>query len=103
MTSQDSVTIPFLIWLFVVMPAYAFRAWRRLKSGKPLPPKKTRYLAVIISQLFLVGMTFIAAKRNGFALSASIAPPWWACLIAGAYLGIIGFRVKQGWQKMPQS
>jgi membrane protease YdiL (CAAX protease family) len=95
----DSITIPYLIWLFVGMPAISIRSWYRLKSGKPLSPKHHRYLALIALELVLLGLSFLSARENGLDLFSARLPDFWWWLAAAAYLALLAIRIRSGWRR----
>jgi hypothetical protein len=100
MNSSDSVTIPFLLLLLVVLPALALRTWFRLRSGTPLPPKLRRFQGMIWMQILLFGMTTVPARRNGIALFAPGRISLWIWLAAAAYLALIAVRTKITWPRL---
>jgi membrane protease YdiL (CAAX protease family) len=98
----DAITIPFLLWVLVLMPALGVLSWRRLKSGKPLPPKERRYRAMITLQVLLLVITSLAAKQNNVNLFAPAWPPAWTWLAAAGYLLFIAMRARVGWRRLPE-
>jgi membrane protease YdiL (CAAX protease family) len=98
----DTITIPFLLWVLVLMPVLGFLSWRKVKSGKPLPPKERRYRAMIALQVLLLAMTALAAQQNNFSLFGPAWPPPWAWLIAAGYLVLIAVRVRASSRKLTE-
>jgi membrane protease YdiL (CAAX protease family) len=98
----DTITIPFLLWVLVLMPVLGFLSWRKVKSGKPLPPKERRYRAMIVLQVLLLAITSLAAKQNNFSLFGPAWPPAWAWLIAAGYLVLIAVRVRASSRKLTE-
>jgi membrane protease YdiL (CAAX protease family) len=98
----DTITIPFLLWVLVLMPALGILSWLRLRSGKALPPKVRRYRAMIVLQLLLLAITSLAAKQNSFSLFGPAWPPAWTWVAGAAYLLFIAARIRTGWRKLTE-
>jgi membrane protease YdiL (CAAX protease family) len=95
-----SITIGFLFWVFAAMPAISIRSWYRIKSGKPLAPKRYRYLVLIALELVLLGLSLLAARENGLDLFPAILPEFWWWLAAAAYLATLGIQIRRGWRRI---
>ncbi len=100
MKATDSITIPYLVVVLSLMPALGVRSWFRLRSGKPLPPKCSRYRAMIALQLMLLTWTSLVAKQNNIGMFGSVRPPAWTWAAAAAYLTFVGVRVWLGLRKL---
>jgi len=98
----DTITIPFLLWVLVLMPALGILSWLRLRSGKALPPKVRRYRAMLVLQLLLLAITSLAAKQNSFSLFGPAWPPAWTWVAGAAYLLFIAARIRTGWRKLTE-
>jgi membrane protease YdiL (CAAX protease family) len=100
--TPDTITIPFLLWVLVFMPALGVLSWRRVNSGKPLLPKERRYRAMIVLQVLLLVLTSLAAKQSNFSLFGPAWPPAWTWAAAAAYLLFIASRIRVGWRKLTE-
>ena len=98
----DTISILFLLWVLVLMPVLGFLSWRKVKSGTPLPPKERRYRAMIVLQVLLLSLTYLAAKENNFSLFGPAWPPDWTWVAAAAYLVLIMARIRAGWRKLTE-
>lgn len=101
MSSEPGMRI-FLTYVLLGMPALGIASYFRVRSGKPLPPKKRRYTAVIVLQIFLVVLTFAVARRNEVELFGPVWPSVWTWLIAAGYLALIGLRLNRALPKISQ-
>jgi membrane protease YdiL (CAAX protease family) len=100
LSSYDSTTIPYLLWVLGVMPLSGVYSYFRVRSGKPLAPKNRRYRAMILMQLLIVFVTLEVAKKNGTALFAGNWPAIWIWVVSGLYLGLIALRLNTAWGRM---
>jgi membrane protease YdiL (CAAX protease family) len=98
----DSITIPYLIVVLALMPVLGVRSWFRLKSGKPLPSKNRRYLAMIVLQILLLAGTSLVARQNNISLFGPAWPPAWAWATVVAYLILFAVRTRSGWHKVSE-
>jgi membrane protease YdiL (CAAX protease family) len=98
----DTITIPFLLWVLVLMPVLGILSWRRLRSGKPPRPKERRHRAMIVLQVLLLAITSLAAKQNNFSLFGPAWPPAWTWVAAAAYLLVLSLRIRVGWRKLSE-
>ena len=98
----DTITIPFLLWVLVLMPVLGVLSWLKVKSGKPLAAKERRYRAMIALQVLLLVMTALAAKQNDLSLFGAVWPPAWSWVAAAGYLLFIAARVRIGWRRLPE-
>jgi membrane protease YdiL (CAAX protease family) len=96
----DAIAIPFLLWVLALMPVLGVLSWRRVKSGKSLPPKVRRYRTMIVLQVLLLVLTSLAARQNNFSLFGSAWPPVWTWVAAAAYLIFVASRIRVGWRKL---
>ncbi len=99
MIGSDSITIPYLFIVLGLLPLAGIRSYVRLKSGKPLPPKNRRYVAMISGQVLLVAYSFLVAGKNGLNLLGTV-PGVWAFVGSGLYLALIALRMQRGWKKL---
>jgi membrane protease YdiL (CAAX protease family) len=82
------------------MPALGVRSWFRLRSGMALPPKRSRYVAMIALQLMLLAWTALVAKQNNISVLGSTRPPSWVWAAVAAYLALVGTRAWWGLRKL---
>jgi membrane protease YdiL (CAAX protease family) len=99
MIGPDSITIPYLLMVLVLLPLAGTRSYFRLKSGKPLPPKSRRYTAMISGQVLLIACSFLVARKNDLDLLGKV-PGVWVFVGSGLYLGLIALRMQRGWKKL---
>jgi membrane protease YdiL (CAAX protease family) len=100
--APGSITLFFLGFVLLLMPALGVLSWLRLRDGKPLPPKKRRYRSMIAVQVLLFLLTAIAAKQNGVAMFGTVSPPLWIWLAVAAYVALVGVRARLGVPKLPR-
>jgi membrane protease YdiL (CAAX protease family) len=92
----------FLTYVLLGMPALGVASYFRVRSGKPLPPKKRRYRAVIVLQIFLLAITLAVARQNEIELFGPARPSFWSWLIGAGYLALITLRVNRALPKISQ-
>jgi membrane protease YdiL (CAAX protease family) len=92
----------FLTYVLLGMPALGVASYFRVRSGKPLPPKKQRYRAVVVLQIFLLALTLIVARQNEIELFGPVWPSLWTWLIAAGYLALIALRLNRALPKISQ-
>jgi membrane protease YdiL (CAAX protease family) len=91
----------FLFIVLVFIPAMGVVGYFRLRSGKPLRPKRQRYISIIVVQSFLLLLTLKAAQDEGIEL---LGRSWgnsvtWSCLIT--FLVLVALRLPRAWRKLP--
>ena len=99
MIGSDSSTIPYLLIVLGLLPLAGIRSYFRLKSGKPLPPKKRRYVGMMIGEVLLIVYSFLVARKNEVDLLGSM-PGVWTFVGSGLYLTLIALRMERGWKKL---
>jgi membrane protease YdiL (CAAX protease family) len=90
----------FLLVVLVVVPALGVVGYLRIRSGKPLRPKRQRYRIIIVVQFIILLITLWAARREGIELLGRQwgAPEIW--LITAGYAGLIVWRGRHSWARM---
>jgi hypothetical protein len=100
MTSYDSITMPYLACVLVLMPVLGVRSYFRRKSGKPLPAKRQRYLSMIVTQIFLLTITAAVAGQNQLHLFGAKEFSPWFWVLGAAWLVLVATRLKSGWARL---
>ena len=58
----------FLFLVLIFVPLAGIASYIHIRSGKPLRPKRQRYVATIVMQLIILAVTIWAARSEGIAL-----------------------------------
>jgi membrane protease YdiL (CAAX protease family) len=90
----------FLLIVLVVVPALGVAGYLRIRSGKPLRPKRQRYRIIIVVQLMILLITLWAAHRERIVLLGRQwgSPEIW--LITAGYAGLIVWRGRHAWARL---
>jgi len=90
----------FLLIVLVVVPALGIAGYLRIRSGKPLRPKRQRYRIIIVVQFIILLITLWAARREGIELLGRQwgRPEIW--LVTVGYAGLIAWRGRHAWARM---
>jgi membrane protease YdiL (CAAX protease family) len=90
----------FLLIVLVFVPVSGVVGYFRIRSGKPLRPKRQRYRVIIVVQFIILVITLLAARREGIELLGRQwgSPEIW--LITAGYVGLIIWRGRRAWAKM---
>ncbi len=90
----------FLFIVLVVVPALGVAGYLRIRSGKPLRPKRERYRVIIVVQFSILLIALWAAHREGIELLGRQwgSPAIW--LITAGYAGLIVWRGRHAWARM---
>ena len=90
----------FLFIVLVLVPAAGVAGYLRIRSGKPLRPKRARYRVIIVVQLIILLITLWAARRQGIELLGRQwgSPAIW--LITAGYAALFGWRARKIWARM---
>jgi membrane protease YdiL (CAAX protease family) len=96
----STVTRYFLVIVLVFVPVSGIVGYFRIRSGKPLRPKRQRYRVIIVVQFIILVITLLAARREGIELLGRQwgSPEIW--LITAGYMGLIIWRGRRAWAKM---
>ncbi len=86
-----------LVWTLVFMPLLGVYSHFRLKSGKPLPPKKRRYRSIIAFQCLLLLISWGATQESRFQFFEAKGISVWYWLLAVAWLAFVVLRIKTKW------
>jgi membrane protease YdiL (CAAX protease family) len=90
----------FLLIVLVVVPGLGVAGYLRIRSGKPLRPKRQRYRIIIVVQSAILLITLWAAHREGIELLGRQwgRPEIW--LMTAGYAGLIVWRGRHTWARM---
>jgi membrane protease YdiL (CAAX protease family) len=90
----------FLFIVLVFVPAAGIAGYLRIRSGKPLRPKRARYRVIIVVQLIILLITLWAARRQGIELLGRHwgNPAIW--LVTAAYAALFVWRARSAWARM---
>jgi membrane protease YdiL (CAAX protease family) len=90
----------FLVLVLILVPAMGVAGYFRIRSGKPLRPKRQRYHSIIMVLVFILLMTLKAAHEEGIEL---LGRRWGNPLIwlfTAAYLVFLTLRLRRAWAKL---
>jgi membrane protease YdiL (CAAX protease family) len=90
----------FLVLVLILVPAMGVAGYFRIRSGKPLRPKRQRYASIIVVQLFILLLTLKAAQEQGIELLGRRWGDPLIWLITAAYLAFLALRLRHAWAKM---
>jgi membrane protease YdiL (CAAX protease family) len=90
----------FLFVVLVFVPVAGIAGYFRIRSGKPLRPKRARYRIIIAVQFIILLITLWAARREGIELLGRRwgNPLIW--LVTAAYAGFFVSRARSVWARM---
>ena len=90
----------FLFIVLVFVPAAGIAGYLRIRSGKPLRPKRARYRVIIVVQSIILLITLWAARREGIQLLGRQwgNPAIW--LVTAAYAALFVWRARSAWTRM---
>ena len=90
----------FLLVVLIFVPMMGVVGYFRIRSGKPMRPKRQRYRTIILLQLVILLLTMIAAQRERIVLLSRTwgNPLIWIGTIA--YMALITLRLRSAWAKM---
>jgi len=90
----------FLFIVLVLVPAAGIAGYLRIRSGRPLRPKRARYRIIIVVQFFILLITLWAARRQEIELLGQHwgSPAIW--LITAGYAALFGWRARKVWARM---
>jgi len=100
MNLKDFINNQFLLWTLVLMPLLGVYSYFRLKSKTPIPPKKRRYRSIIVFQLFLWMLCWMATRENGFRFFDTRGLSTWFWLLAVSWLLFVVARTKHTWSRI---
>ncbi len=98
-TDDDSITPAFLLMIFAVIPTLALKGYYQLRSGKPLQPKKKRFLAGIAVQMMLLLGATGSATRQGLHLWPSKLPTPMQCFVGLLLLSAAFVWLRRVWSR----
>jgi hypothetical protein len=87
----------FLFLVLIFVPLAGVASYIRIRRGKPLRPKRRRYVAVIVMQLIILIVTIVAARREGVTL---LGRQWGNPLIwiaVAGYTVLLTVRLRSAW------
>lgn len=90
----------FLFLVFIFVPVAGVAGYFRIRSGKPLRPKRQRYVATIVMQAVILVVTLVAARSEGIELLGKKwgHPAVW--LAVAAYMVLLTYRLRFAWTKL---
>jgi len=93
----------FFFLVFIFIPVAGVAGYLRIRSGKPLRPKRQRYLGTMGMQVFILAVTLWAARSEQIEL---LGRQWGNPLIwltVAAYMVLLTLRVRTAWAKLPDT
>lgn len=90
----------FLCIVLIFVPMAGIAGYLRIRSGKPLRPKRQRYRVTIVVQFVILLITLTAAHQQKIELLGRQwgGPAIW--LITAGYTAFIAWRGRRSWAKM---
>ena len=91
----------FLFVALIFVPLAGIASYLRIRSGKPLRPKRQRYVATIVMQFVILVVTLLAARAEGITLLGRQwgSPLTW--LVVAGYMVLLTFRMRHAWARLP--
>ncbi len=90
----------FLFLVLVFVPLAGIAGYFRIRSGKPLRPKRQRYIAVITMQFVILAVTIVAANSEGITLLGREWGTLLTWLVVAGYMVLLAFRLRHAWAKL---
>jgi membrane protease YdiL (CAAX protease family) len=90
----------FMVQVLLLAPALGIAGYFRIRSGKPLPPKRDRYRRAIVVEAILLLLAVLAAREQHVPLLYGPAPGVSAWIFAIVFLTTVGLRLRQAWPKL---
>ena len=90
----------FLLFVLIFVPVAGIAGYFRIRSGRPLRPKRQRYIATMIMQFIILAVTLIAARAEGIQL---LGREWGSSLIwlaVAGYMVLLTLRLRHAWPKL---
>jgi membrane protease YdiL (CAAX protease family) len=96
----DLSTWSFLAWVLLLMPVMGVLSYYRVKSGKPLSPKRRRFVVTMVVELLLLGLA-LNATPPGLVLFPKVFPDGTALLYGAVVLGAFLVGLSRGVKRIP--
>jgi uncharacterized protein len=90
----------FLFLVLIFVPVAGIASYLHIRSGKPLRPKRKRYIATIVMQWNILVFTLIAAQAEGIVLLGRQWGDLLTWLLVAGYMGFLTFRLRHAWSKL---
>lgn len=90
----------FLFLVLIFVPLAGVAGYFRIRSGKPLRPKRQRYVATTVMQFVILVATLMAAQSEGIEL---LGRQWGNPLIwlaVAGYMVLLTLRLRVAWAKL---
>ena len=103
MTSFYALSLPaqyFLFLTLIFIPLAGIASYIRIRSGKPLRPKRQRYIAAIVMQLVILTVTVLAAQAEGITLLGRRGGNIFTWIGVAAYMAFLTMRLRAAWAKL---
>lgn len=91
----------FLFIVLIFIPAMGVVGYFRLRSGKPLRPKRRRYISIIAVQALLLLLTLKAAQDEGIELPGRGWGNPYVWVFVSTFLVLVALRLPRAWRKLP--
>ncbi|MFY9560709.1 MAG: CPBP family intramembrane glutamic endopeptidase [Terriglobales bacterium] len=90
----------FLFLVLIFVPLAGVAGYFRIRSGKPLRPKRQRYVATMVIQFIILVVTIMAARSEGIELLGRQwgNPLTW--LVVAGYMVLLTLRLRHAWAKL---
>ena len=90
----------FLFLALIFVPLAGIASYIRIRSGKPLRPKRQRYVATIVMQSIILLVTIVAARGEGIALLGRKWGNPFVWLVVAGYMTLLTVRLRSTWAKL---
>jgi membrane protease YdiL (CAAX protease family) len=97
--SPSSQYFLFIVLFFI--PAMGVVGYFRLRSGKPLRPKRRRYISIIVVQTLLLLLTLKAAQDEEINLLGRGWGNSYVWVFVSTFLVLVALRLPRAWKKLP--
>jgi membrane protease YdiL (CAAX protease family) len=90
----------FLFLALIFVPLAGIASYIHVRSGKPLRPKRQRYVATIVMQLIILVVTILAAHSEGIGLLGRKWGHPFIWLVVAGYMALLAVRLRSAWSKL---
>ncbi|HYX69554.1 MAG TPA: CPBP family intramembrane glutamic endopeptidase [Terriglobales bacterium] len=98
---RDDLTLLFFYWVCLFMPVLGVLSYYRVKSGKPLAPKRRRFLATMVIELWLLGLALGANRPHSLPLFPRTLPDATGLFYGAVVLGSLLLAAGKGLTRAP--
>jgi membrane protease YdiL (CAAX protease family) len=101
--SLSPAALYFFFLVLVFVPLAGVASYFRIRSGKPLRPKRQRYVVTMAVQVVILGVTFWAARSEEVELLGTRGGNPLVWLAVAGYMVLLTIRIRTAWTKLSDS